>query len=157
MKKLIILMLCLVACGRRPVLPEKGDQGVPGTPGVGCSAQNVPISSVAPNGGALVTCGTSSPVLLLNGTNGLNGSNGSNGTNGTPGTIVSAIKFCPNSVAHYPSVFPEVGFCISTHLYAVYSTLGGFLTEVTPGSYTSNAVGSSCNFNVSNNCVVQPL
>lgn len=74
-------------------------------------------------------------------------------------TIVQApqplaiVKFCAESTS-YPSTFPEVGFCIEGQLYAVYSANDGFLTLIPPGQYRSNAIGSACNFTVSDNCVI---
>jgi hypothetical protein len=69
-----------------------------------------------------------------------------NGTNGTNGTIVKTVQFCPNSTPIYPTTFPEVGIVIGTSIYAVYSANDGFLTLLTPGTYYSNAIGSSCDF-----------
>lgn len=84
---------------------------------------------------------------------------GPSGPKGDPGldaTQITVVKFCPNSVANYPSVFPEIGLCINSKLYAVYSANNGFLVEVIPGVYQSNAIGSSCSFEVQNNCLVIP-
>ena len=89
-----------------------------------------------------------------NGTNGVNGVNGTNGQDGTNGSIVTPIQFCPNVVPTYPSAFPEVGFCIDNTLYAVYSANGGFLSEITPGNYSSDGINASCNFTVSANCQI---
>lgn len=80
---------------------------------------------------------------------------GHDGTNGAPGTTISSVQFCPGSIATYPTTFPEIGFCIEGNLYAVYSANDGFLTEIPPGQYLSNAIGSSCNFTVLSNCVIQ--
>lgn len=88
------------------------------------------------------------------GPQGVSGNNGTNGTNGVPGTTFTIVQFCPNVVPTYPTTFPEVGFCIQGSLYAVYSANDGFLTEIVPGTYTSNAIGSACNFTVSSNCTV---
>ena len=83
------------------------------------------------------------------------GTNGAPGPQGNPGGLnVTTVQFCPGTPA-YPSTFPEVGFCIQGNIYAVYSANDGFLTEVIPGAYTSNAIGSSCNFTVLANCEVQ--
>ena len=124
-----------------------GPQGAPGTNGSSCSVAAVPASNVAPNGGSLIQCTDGTQSLVLNGTNGTNGSNG------TPGTLVTPIQFCPGTPS-YPSTFPEVGFCINNQIYAVYSANNGFLTVVEPGTWSSNAIGSSCTFTVSANCQV---
>jgi hypothetical protein len=81
------------------------------------------------------------------------GKDGTNGLNGAPGTKITSVQFCPGNVT-YPTIFPEIGFCIEGNLYAVYSANDGFLTEIPPGQYLSNAIGSSCNFTVLPNCVI---
>ena len=134
----------------------KGDQGAPGANGSSCSVTAVPASNVAPNGGSLIQCTDGSQSLVLNGTNGVDGQNGhdgANGQDGSPGTLVRSVKFCTDEPS-YPTTFPEVGFCIDNQLYAVYSANGGFLTRLEPGTWASNAVGSSCIFTVGANCQV---
>lgn len=133
MKKLTILVLFLFGC-------YQGPQGVPGAPGASCSVQTIQPNIPTPNGGALITCGTTSSLVL-------------NGTPGTAGTIVAPVQFCANAIPNYPSTFPEIGFCIGTEIYAVYSANDGFLTGIPNGNYDSNAIGSQCNFSV-NNCSV---
>lgn len=86
------------------------------------------------------------------GTPGVAGPTGPPGKNGQD-AIVGVIRLCPGA-STYPTVFIEVAVCLNSKLYGVYSTNGGFLTELPPGSYTSNAVGSSCNFTVGANCLV---
>lgn len=76
------------------------------------------------------------------------GPKGETGPQGPPGTDLNPIKivqFCPGST-NYPTTFAEIGFCINNSLYAVYSYSNGFLTLIPPGTYTSNAIGSNCNF-----------
>jgi hypothetical protein len=106
---------------------------------------------------SLVACGPQPqlPQKGDQGIRGLTGSVGPQGPVGSPGSSVTVVKFCPNSQPLYPSVFPEIGICIANKLYAVYSLNNGFLVEVIPGSYSSNALGSSCNFKVLSNCVIQ--
>lgn len=87
------------------------------------------------------------------GTPGEIGPTGPQGPRGADGTPVSTIQFCPGTPS-YPSRFPEVGVCIDGNLYAVYSTNGGFLALLTPGRYSSNAVGSRCSFTVFSGCSV---
>ena len=78
---------------------------------------------------------------------------GPQGPPGTPGATITAVPLC-NDTPVYPQVFVEVGFCIDGQLYGTYSSMGGFSTLLLPGAYTSNAVGSSCNFTVEPGCVV---
>jgi hypothetical protein len=122
MKKLILCMMLLSACGQGPA-------GVNGTNGYGCTVSQVGVSDIAPDGGALISCTNGTSSLLLN------------------GTIIQPVQFCPGT-PNYPAVFPEVGFKINNQIYAVYSLNNGFLTLLTPGYYSSNAVGSACNFTV---------
>lgn len=89
-------------------------------------------------------------LLLVNCGQGPAGNSGASGPQGPAGAdnSVTVVQFCPGSVPSYPNVFPEVGIVINNQIYAVYSTLGGFLTLLMPGYYASNAVGSACNFTV---------
>lgn len=102
-----------------------------------CTVSNIlPGTSVgAPWGGSKVSCPDGTNSLIVN------------GAPGTPGSIVKPVQFCPGTPS-YPSTFPEVGFNINGSIYAVYSQNDGFLTLIPPGVYTSNAVGSACNFTV---------
>lgn len=79
--------------------------------------------------------------------------------NAYPTTVVnngpSIVQLCPG-VTTYGSKYVELGFCISNKLYAVYSANDGFLTEIVPGRYSSNAINSVCNFTVKDNCEVVP-
>jgi hypothetical protein len=161
MKRLTIFLF-LTACGTTQIPGPQGIQGLPGpigSPGPAgldgrnCSVIEVSPSIAAPNGGALISCPDGSESLVLNGINGTNGLNGEPGEPGAPGTLVTPIQFCEGT-SSYPSAFPEVGFCINSELYAVYSTHGGFLTLIPPGEYSSNAVGSKCNFKVLANCEI---
>lgn len=70
------------------------------------------------------------------------------------GTTVTPVQFCPGTTT-YPSTFNEVGLCINDTLWAVYSANDGFLTEIPPGTYLSNAIGSSCTFTVLPGCIIQ--
>lgn len=87
------------------------------------------------------------------GPQGLTGQPGQNGEDGRDASGVTVVQLCPGTTT-YPNVFVEVAFCASGKLYAVYSANGGFQTEIVPGTYQSNAVGSSCTFTVQPNCVV---
>lgn len=142
----------------------KGDTGANGSDGASCTSTVVNANLAAPNGGALITCGVSS-TLILNGANGQTGAQGPvgatgpqgpaglNGQNGTNGTAIVPIQFC-SGTGSYPSTFPEIGFCINDHLYAVYSDHNGFLVEVLPGTWSSNGINSSCTFTVYEHCEV---
>jgi hypothetical protein len=103
-------------------------------------------------GGATITCPDGTKANVLNGISGANGTNGTNGTNGINGTMVTEVQFCPGTT-YYPTQLNEVGFCINGNIYAVWS-YGSFLTLITPGSYASVGLNSTCNFTVSANCVV---
>lgn len=90
------------------------------------------------------------------GAQGPKGDTGAQGPQGVPGqsNITSIVPLCPNTPA-YGQVYTEVALCINNQLYAVYSANGGFLTLLTPGTYSSNAIGSRCNLIVAPNCVVR--
>lgn len=107
----------------------------------------------------LTSCGGQSPAVLQNNCS-VTQNNGSvtiKCPDGSQTTFSNAqiVQFCPGTTV-YPSIFNEVGICTNTNLYAVYSANNGFLTLIPPGTYQSNAIGSSCNFTVYPNCVVVP-
>lgn len=81
------------------------------------------------------------------------GTTGPAGTNGQDATPVTVVQLCPGTTI-YPTTYVEVAFCIGGKLWATYSANGGFSTEIPPGTYNSNGVGSSCTFTVSSNCEV---
>lgn len=83
------------------------------------------------------------------------GVQGAVGPAGANGTAITVVQFCPGNGSQYPRMFPEVGFCINNSIYAVYSANDGFLTLIPPGTYQSNAVGSTCDFTVLDNCEVK--
>lgn len=126
--KLLVVLSCLLlaACGQV-------SQGPAGKDGSSCSVQTLSSSTVLPNGGSLIQCTNGTSSLIAN------------GTNGTPGTVMAPLQFCPGTPS-YPSKFIEVGFVINGSVYAVYSANGGFMALIPPGNYTSNGIGSSCNF-----------
>lgn len=128
---------------------EKGDKGDPGVNATACYVTSVAASPEAPNGGSLITCPTSSSLVL----NGAPGATGATGAAGTNGTVVTSVSLCSGTTT-YPSKFVEVAFKINGKLYAVYSANGGFMTELPPGNYTSNGIGSSCNFTVNSDLTI---
>jgi hypothetical protein len=150
MRKLyLISILILAGCGGAGIMPGPvGPQGPKGDPGTSCTVSTVLIGELTPTGGALITCDDGTNAFIAN------GANGSNGSNGTNGTVVTPIQFCPGT-SSYPSTFIEVGFCINDSIWAVYSANGGFLTEILPGKWSSNAIGSRCDFTVLPHCRIK--
>lgn len=80
---------------------------------------------------------------------------GPQGPPGIPGTMIYAVQLCAGVTPTYPLSFPEVAFCIDDKLYATYSALGGYSFELIPGTYYSNAIGSTCNVTVLPHCKIQ--
>lgn len=78
---------------------------------------------------------------------------GNPGQNGQDASPVTVVQFCPGTTT-YPSAFLEVGIVLNGKIYGVYSINNGFLTELPPGNYNSNAVGSSCNFIINNDLTI---
>lgn len=158
----------LTACS-----PQQGDvgssgpSGGKGDPGVAAPApiiNSAPATALqCPTGGQVITVTSfsgavpaTSTLVLCNGAQGTAGNDGSNGANGHDGvdaTPVTVVNLCPGTPV-YPSVFVEIAFCIDNQLYGTYSANGGFSTLMPPGGYSSNAIGSSCNFTVASNCVI---
>jgi hypothetical protein len=75
------------------------------------------------------------------------GVQGQQGEQGVDASPVTTVQFCPGTTT-YPSAFLEIGLRIGNKLIAVYSANNGFLVELPPGRYSSNAIGSRCNFTV---------
>lgn len=127
-----VIMAFILGC-QQPVaqlIPgPDGERGLPGTNGTSG------LSITGPQG-PIGLSGTSGVSIV-----------GPMGPAGTPGTIVTMVQFCPGTTV-YPTSFPEYGFIINGHLYAVYSANDGFLAEIVPGLYESNAIGNSCTFTV---------
>jgi len=91
---LLLFTLMISACGSdnyvEKLIPgPQGERGEAGSNGVGCVVTSVPVDILTPNGGALVTCGSSS-VLLVNGEPGEDGQDAPQ----TPYSIVSVINPC---------------------------------------------------------------
>lgn len=83
---------------------EQGERGIDGlsgsngADGASCQVTSVPVDVLTPNGGALITCGTTS-VLLVNGAPGADGTDGQDGQDGadapqTPYSITEVIDPC---------------------------------------------------------------
>lgn len=75
------------------------------------------------------------------------------GGRGSDSIPVVPVKLCPGDT-HYPDVFVEIALCIDNTLWGVYSANDGFLVELVPGYYKSNAIGSACNLTIKENCEV---
>lgn len=104
-----------------------GPRGPQGNPGQACAVQETSPGTVQ------VTCADGSSMVLSD---------------------VTPVALCPEAPV-YPSTFPETALCIKGNLYGVYSANDGFLTELEPGVYLSNAIGSTCTLTVSAGCQVQ--
>lgn len=133
MRYTILVFIILAVCSALTVLTGCGqsDTGAPGRDGV----NGAPGQDGAP------------------GRDGAVGPQGPAGAAGADGQPARVVELCPGATV-YPTVFVEVALCINNRLYGVYSSLGGFLTELPPGNYSSNAIGSACNLTVLPNCQV---
>lgn len=107
----------------------------------------------------LAGCGTEKFESGSNGQPGIvgpkgdKGDPGDRGPAGADGLPAQVVMLC-SGINTYPGVFVEVALCLNNKLYGVYSANGGFLTELPPGNYSSNAIGSACNLTVHANCIV---
>jgi hypothetical protein len=137
---LVIAFLSITGCAG-----PRGDLGPQGIPGYSPVVGTQPATSQeCLSGGMEVYVGSSKTVIC-------NGSKGATGLQGNPGQDsdqVTIFKFCPNVTGNYPSIFPEYGIRLDSKVYAVYSSNGGFLTLLTPGTYKTTGIGSNCNFTV---------
>lgn len=126
----IAFAIVLTSCAGPAGLPGgDGANGINGSPGV-----TGPKGDTGPTGGT--------------------GPQGPTGAPGSNAAAVTIVQFCPG-VPSYPSVFIEIGFCLNGQVYGTYSANGGFSTLLPPGAYTSNGIGSRCDFTLLPNCVIQ--
>lgn len=154
---LIVLVFAMVgvACGKRTeyVMGQKGDKGdtgEAGSDGAGCTAIEVAPSSLYPNGGVAILCGTDNVVVK-------NGTPGADGAAGAPGTdaIVQIIDPCGDA----PGIYDEVILKLSngTLLASFSDNANGNNTRfsvLTAGNYTTTD-GSNCHFTVNANGTIQ--
>jgi hypothetical protein len=129
---LYVTVALSAGCGK----DKWGGMGEQGKDGSSCETIQTPT-------GATINCGNSTSDIL----------NGERGPTGADGTTITIVQLCPGHTT-YPSTFLEVAMCINNKLYGVYSANGGFMTELPPGNYSSNAIGSACNLTVLANCMV---
>ena len=120
------LIISVVGCGRGTVVITQS-----------CTTKQL-------DNGVEITCPNEKPIFVYN------------GVNGQDAIQPTMIKFCSNYESSYPTTFPEYGICIDNILYAVYwDNKNSWLTEVTPGYYSSTSTSAPCNFTVKDNCVIE--
>ena len=148
---LVAILIAFTACVRGP----QGVQGIQGEAGITPVVTTQPASyNDCPFGGTEVTI-NNNITIICNGDTGAVGPQGPSGSPGTNGTVVNIIQLCPGFTPTYPSSFPEVALCIDNQLYGVYSANDGFLSLLTPGTYTSDGINASCTLTILPNCVIQ--
>ena len=79
---------------------------------------------------------------------------GPQGVTGVNGSTVTPILLCSGVTPSYPNTFPEYAICLNNQLYGVYSSQGGFMALLPPGTYTSDGINASCTVTVGLNCQV---
>lgn len=84
------------------------------------------------------------------GPTGPQGQTGPAGQTGAPAPKVNAVQLCPGVEPTYPTVFPEVAFCIDGVLYGTYNanTSYQYLAALPDGAYTSDGQGAPCSFTI---------
>jgi hypothetical protein len=137
----------------------QGPQGPAGADGASCTVQAVDADPTgpAPNGGALISCGTTS-TLVLNGAPGAPGPQGEPGTPAPPTafSVVSVIDPCGDA----PGIFDEVFLRLANgQLIASFSDdssgTNTRLSILVDGSFMTSD-GSSCAFTVSTDTSTTP-
>lgn len=135
----------------------QGDAGPQGPPGTSCSVESVAADpSVAPNGGALITCGDTS-TLLLNGAPGPTGPQGEPGTPAPPTaySVVDVIDPCGPS-GGFDEVFLRLAN--GTVVASFSDNSAGQNTRLSilvDGSFVTSD-GTNCAFTVTTNTSVTP-
>jgi hypothetical protein len=134
-----------------------GAQGPQGPAGTSCTVQSVdPDPAVAPNGGALISCGATS-TLLLNGAPGAPGPQGEPGTPAPPTafSVVDVIDPCGPS-GGFDEVFLRLAN--GTVVASFSDNAAGQNTRLSilvDGSFVTSD-GTNCNFSVTTNTSVTP-
>jgi hypothetical protein len=133
---LIITGFIIINCGPNDNGSiQNPDYGNPSPELLTCTTSTIAPGTPLALGGAMISCPDGTTSLISN------------------GTVITPIQFCPNPTT-YPTTFSEIAFCINGNLWGVYSQNGGFLTEIIPGTYSSDGVNSSCTFTVQPNCII---
>jgi hypothetical protein len=133
----------------------QGPQGVPGAdgqPGVSCTVESVAAdpSGPAPNGGALITCGSTS-TLVLNGAPGEPGPQGEPGTPAPPTaySVVALIDPCGDADGYYDEVFLRLANGVVLASFSDNASGDNTrLSVLIDGSFVTSD-GTSCNFTMS--------
>lgn len=150
MKKYILFLAISLTTACKGVKGEpgtKGDQGDAGSIGSQGPTGDTGSKGDTGNDG---TPGLRGPT----GAQGPNGDIGTPGADGKDGTKLTVVQFCLGT-EHYPSVFPEVGFCIDNKLYGVFwMNNNAFMGEIPPGAYSSTSTSLACTFTVADNCEI---
>lgn len=138
-----------------------GQNGAAGTNGTSCTVMQVTPSLLAPNGGALITCGVTT-ALLLNGETGATGSQGNTGNTGAAGQNGTNAVLPPFSVltlldpcGDAPGIYDEVFFKLvnGTVIASFSNNFNGDYTRlsvISPGSFITTDA-SNCYFSVDAN------
>lgn len=128
-----------------------GAQGPAGQDGVSCSVQDVLTGALAPNGGALITCGLSS-TLVVNGAPGANGAAGQDGQDAAPSaySIVEVIDPCGNAAGVYDEVILKMANGTLIASFSENNNGKNTRLSVLPQGNYQTTDGTSCNFSVSN-------
>jgi hypothetical protein len=134
-----------------------GATGAQGDAGTSCSVESVdPDPTVAPNGGALITCGATS-TLVLNGAPGPAGPQGDAGTPAPPTaySVVNVIDPCGPSGGADEVFLQLANGTVVASFSDDASGLNTRLSILNDGSYVTSD-GTNCYFTVSTNTSVTP-
>lgn len=165
MKLISFIMLAFIllgACNKTIGRGLRGRDGAPGVPGQGgddglsCNVQTVEPGLLAPNGGALITCGYTSS-LLINGAPGADGQDGDDGAQGETGlqgpegqpsaySIVDVINPCGVNGAYEERFLRLANGTVIASFSANMAGDLTRLTELTTGSFVTSD-GFACAFN----------
>lgn len=151
----LFALIVMFGCGKNDTDMTSTYRAIPGPQGspgpAGTNGTNGVDGAVGPQGSP----GPQGPAGPQGspGPKGSPGPTGPQGPAGANGTVITTVQFCPGTVS-YPTTFPEFGLCINNTIFGVFSANGGFLAELPPGVYNSNAVGSSCTFTIGTNCKI---
>lgn len=146
---ILVAVMALSACGRGPAglngtngtNGQDGAVGGTGPQGDGCTVSAVVANIQAPNGGAMVICGSSSTLIL----------NGSDGAAGAAATSPDILRPCPNLAGSYAEVLMRYGSVVVASFSSNMAGDNTRFTVLVPNTSYTTTDGRSCSFSINAN------
>lgn len=135
-----LVAFLLAACGKEVIKGIPGPAGQRGANGEGCSVQAVGASPTLPNGGALITCGSTSTIVA-------------NGSDGAPGaaSVMEVIVPCPETATAHSETLLRAGNVVIASFSSNAQGDNTRLTVLVPGQGYVTTDNRGCSFSINAN------